>query len=302
MHTVPGRRRLPRVVTFGAAIGVGLLLALVIDIARSGGPGGWLTRHRIPAPYVAAGERIGVGGRSLYLDCRGRGTPTVILEAGSGSDSGTWTAVHDELATTTRTCAYDRAGRGRSDPTERRTLSHAAAELRALLSTAGEEPPFLLVGHSLGGAFGRVFADENRDEVAGVVMVDTFDPDLQETWIHPLLGTLRPEYEAGLDRLRDAVSIVDSLDWPTSEAQLRGASLEGLPVEVVVAPRYEPRLDEARNADLAAAWEAAYLSLSPGLVRRTVAWGAGHNVQIDRPDFVIEAVRRLVDNSRVGGG
>jgi pimeloyl-ACP methyl ester carboxylesterase len=133
-------------------------------------------------------------------------------------------------------------------------------------------------------------------------MVDTFDPDLQETWIHPLLGTLRPEYEAGLDRLRDAVSIVDSLDWPTSEAQLRGASLEGLPVEVVVAPRYEPRLDEARNADLAAAWEAAYLSLSPGLVRRTVAWGAGHNVQIDRPDFVIEAVRRLVDNSRVGGG
>jgi hypothetical protein len=70
----------------------------------------------------------------------------------------------------------------------------------------------------------------------------------------------------------------------------------------VVAPRYEPRLDEARNAEIAAAWEAAYQSLSPGLVRRTVAWGAGHNVQIDRPDLVIESVRRLVDNSRVGGG
>jgi len=302
MDATGRRRALPSLTALVLAVVAGVVLALVIDIVRTGGPAGWLARHHLAPPYEARGERHDIGRRSLYLDCRGEGRPTVVLEAGSGSDSATWSAVLDALAATTRTCAYDRAGRGRSDPIERRTLSHAAAELRALLSTAGEEPPFLLVGHSLGGAFSRVFADENRDEVAGVVMVDTFDPDLQEDWIHPLLGALRPEYEAEVDRLRDAVSIVDSLDWPASEAQLREASLRGLPVEVVVAPRYEPRLDEARNAEITAAWEAAYLSLSPGLVRRTVAWGAGHNVQIDRPDLVIEAVRRLVDNSRVGGG
>ena len=297
----PTRRRLPSLTALVFAVVAGLALALGIDLVRAGSAAAWLARHHLAPPYESRGERLDIGRRELYLDCRGEGTPTVVLEAGSGADSSTWSAVLDALSATTRACAYDRAGRARSDPTERHTLRDAAAELRTLLAAAGEEPPFLLVGHSVGGAFSRVFADENRDEVAGVVMVDTFDPDLQSDWIHPLLGALRPEYEAGLDRLRDAVSIVDSLDWPTSEAQLRGASLEGLPVEVVVAPRYEPRLDEAQNAEITAAWEAAYETLSPGRVRRTVAWGAGHNVQIDRPDLVIEAVRRLVDIARLGG-
>ena len=83
-----------------------------------------------------------------------------------------------------------------------------------------------------------------------------------------------------------------------SEEQLRASSVEGLPIEVLVAPRYEPRLDEVRNAEVAAAWQAAYESLSPGLVRQTTAWGAGHIIQIDRPDLVIEATRRLIDLAR----
>jgi pimeloyl-ACP methyl ester carboxylesterase len=160
----------------------------------------------------------------------------------------------------------------------------------------------VLVAHSLGGAFSRVFASENRDEVVGLVLVDTFDPDLQEVWIHPLLGTLRPEYEASLDGLRNTVASVDSLDWPASEAQLRDATIEGLPVEVLVAPRYEPRLSESVNVEIAAAWEAAYQSLSPGFVRWTLAWGAGHNVQIDRPDLVIDVVRRLLHTTANAGG
>jgi pimeloyl-ACP methyl ester carboxylesterase len=295
------RRRLPSLTVLGFAVVAGLALALGIDVVRTGGPAAWLARHRVAPPYEARGERFDVGGRGLYLDCRGEGQPTVVLEAGSGADSSTWSAVLDALAATTRTCAYDRAGRARSDPTERHTLRDTAAELRTLLATAGEAAPFLLAGHSLGGAFSRVFADEHREEMAGVVMVDTFDPDLQSDWIHPLLGALRPEYEAGLDRLRDTVAIVDSLDWTASEVQLRDASLDGLPVEVVVAPRYEPRLDEERNAQITAAWEKAYETLSPGQVRHTIAWGAGHNVQIDRPDLVIEAVRRLVDITRAGG-
>jgi pimeloyl-ACP methyl ester carboxylesterase len=300
MHTVPGRRRLPRAVTFGAAIVLGLLLALLIDVARSGGPGSWLTRHRLPAPYLATGDRIDIGGRSLYLDCRGRGTPTVVLEAGSGSDSGTWRAVHDELATTTRTCAYDRAGRGRSDPRPAHTLADAAADLRALLAAAGEPGPYLVVGHSLGGAYGRVFAARYRGEVVGLVLVDAFNPDLQEARIHPLLGPLRAEYDASLGGLRAHVTVVDSLDWPTSEMQLRAstAAVAGLPIEVLVAPRYEPRLDEATNAAVADAWRAAFESLSPGHVRHTTAWGAGHEIQHDRPDLVIASARRLIDLGR----
>jgi pimeloyl-ACP methyl ester carboxylesterase len=295
MVTIPARGRLRRAATVVAAIAAGLALAIVVDVARSGGPGPWLARHHLAPPYVAAGRRIAIDGRSLYLDCRGSGSPTVVLEAGSGSDSATWAAVQDELAATTRTCAYDRTGRGRSDPRPTHTLADAAADLRALLAAAGETGPFVIVGHSLGGAYGRVFASGYRSEVAGLVLVDAFEPDLQEDWVQPLLGPLRGEYEGALDALRAQVSAVDGLDWPASERQLRASSVAGLPVEVLVAPRHEPRLDEATNAAIADAWRAAHASLSPGLVVETTAWGAGHNVQIDRPDLVIAAVRRLVD-------
>jgi pimeloyl-ACP methyl ester carboxylesterase len=299
MVTATGRRRtVVRPLVVVLAIAAGLAIALAIDVARTGGPSVWLARHGLPPPYIPTGHRVDIGGRSLYLDCRGRGSPTVILEAGSGGDSATWAAVQDELAATTRTCAYDRGGRGRSDPTAARTLQDAAADLRALLRAAGESGPFIAVGHSLGGDYARVFAAENRDEVAGLVLVDSFDPDLEQDWIHPLLGPLRAEYAARLDGLRAHVSAVDSLDWATSEVQLRAASLSGLPVEVLVAPRREPRLDDAANAEIAEASRAAYESLSPGHVVETTAWGAGHNIQIDRPDYVIDSVRRLVAAAR----
>jgi pimeloyl-ACP methyl ester carboxylesterase len=298
MDSTHRRRRFPLAFGVGLAISVGILLALIIDVARAGGPASWLARHGLPAPYRAAGERVDIGPRSLYLDCRGSGLPTVVLEAGSGSDSGTWTAIHDELATTTRTCAYDRTGRGRSDPRPAHTLADAAADLRALLDAAGEPGPYIVVGHSLGGAYGRVFAGADRAEMAGLVLVDAFNPDLEAAWVHPLLGTLRGEYETRLDGLRAHVSQVDALDWPASETQLRATALAGLPIEVLVAPRYEPRLDAAANAAIADAWRAAFESLSPGHVTHTVAWGAGHNIQVDRPDAVIEATRRLIALAR----
>lgn len=289
------RRLVPRL---ALAVAIGLGIAVAVDVARAGGPSAWLARHRIPAPYVGRGTVVDIGGRSLYLDCRGAGTPTVVLESGMGDGAGAWAAVHDALAQTTRTCAYDRAGRGSSDPRGRHTLADAAGDLRALLDAAGESGPFVVVGHSLGGDHVRLFADRYRDEVSGLVFVDTFNPDLETDWIHPLLGPFRSEYEARLDGLRAVVSSVEGLDWPASEAQLRATSLDGLPIEVLRAPRAEPRLDEATNAAIAAAWEGAYESLSPGLVRYQLAWGAGHVIQSDRPDLVIAAVRDLVDETR----
>ena len=294
------RRRIPFPALVIAAVLLGLALAVAIDVIRTGGPGGWLRRHQVPVPYLATGQRFTVDGRTMYLDCRGQGSPTVVLEAGSGADSSTWVSVHDELAATTRTCAYDRAGRARSDGRERHTLGDAAFDLRALLASAGERPPFVVVGHSLGGAFGRVFAGTHRDEVAGLVLVDAFNPDLETDWIHPLLGSLRAEYQVRLDGLRAQVGAVDNLDWPVSELQLRGAPLDGLRIEVLEAPRGEPRLDGPTNAAVADARRDGLLSLSPGRVSYLLAWGAGHNIQFDRPDLVIDATRRLIERARQG--
>jgi pimeloyl-ACP methyl ester carboxylesterase len=252
----------------------------------------------VPTPYLGGGERVDIGGRSLYLDCRGSGSPTIVLEAGMGDGVAGWNPVLDGLAAATRTCAYDRAGRGSSDPRGRHTVADAADDLHALLAAAGESPPFVVIGHSLGEAYARVFADRFRDDVAGLVLVDGFGVDLETDAIHPLLGDLRTEYEQRAQGLRDMVAGVEDLDWPTSEQQLRDADLAGLPVVVLRAPRGEPRLDAPTNDAIAAAWEAAYGALSPGHVRYEIAWGAGHVIQADRPDLVIAAGRELVDAAR----
>ena len=293
------RHRLVRPAVVVLAILAGLAIGVGADVARSGGFNAWLARHGLPPPYLPQGERFDIGERSLYLDCRGSGSPTVVLEAGSGSDSATWSAVHDAIASTTRTCAYDRAGRGRSDDRGRHTLGDAVADLRALLDAAGEPGPFVIVGHSLGGSYARVFVTRYRDEVVGGVLVDSFEPDIQEDRIHPLLGGLEAGYAAQLDGLRAHVSRVDGLDWPASEEQLRASSFEGVPLEVLRAARYEPRLDAATNEAIARAWREGIEALSPGSTRYSIVY-AGHNIHIDRPDTVIDAVGRLVDAARGG--
>jgi pimeloyl-ACP methyl ester carboxylesterase len=286
-----------RVPVIVLAVAAGLAIGSAVHAARTQGLLGWLPGGGGP-PYVAVGQLFEVDGRRLYLDCRGQGSPTVVLDAGSGSDSATWAAALDGLAAITRTCAYDRAGRGRSDPADRHTLADAASKLSRLLDVAEERPPFVAVGHSLGGAYARAFAAAHRAEVAALVLVESFEPGLQSTWIHPLLGPLREEYERGLNSLRRVVSDVDRLDWPVSEAQLESASITGLPLEVLMAVRQEPRLDGPTNERIAAAWKAAFESLAPGHTRYETVAGAGHMLHMDRPDRVIDAIRRVVR----GGG
>jgi hypothetical protein len=128
--------------------------------------------------------------------------------------------------------------------------------------------------------------------------VDGFDPDIFDERVVPLLGPIRDQYldqTAGLWRL---VSSVEGIDVESSRAQLAESDVAGLPIEVVVAPRVDSRLDLATNDRIAASFAAGYEALSPGRVTLTLAWGAGHMVQFDRPDLVVEAVRRIVAEVR----
>ena len=285
------------------AVIVGLALAVGIDIARTGGSQHWLARHGLPSVlgFNAEGERVDIGGRSLYIECRGEGSPTIVLEAGMGGGVSSWAPVIDGLATTTRTCAYDRAGRGRSDPRGPHTVADATDDLVALLDAVGERPPYVIVGHSLGEVYARVLASRHRPAVAGLVLVDGFSVDLEADWIHPLLGELRPQYERQAQGFRDQITAVEDLDWPASEAQLRAADTAGLPIIILRAPRVEPRLDKATNEAIAEAWSDAYGTLSPGHVSYRIAWGAGHIVQADRPDLVSAAAIDVVELVRRTG-
>ncbi len=125
-------------------------------------------------------DTVEVEGRQQFISCHGEGSPTIIIDAGMGEWSLHWLGIQSRLAETTRTCVYDRAGYGYSDRSENpRTGEQIIAELHALLTAAEIEPPYLLVGHSLGGVHMRLYAHQYPDEVVGLVLVDSTPLDVE---------------------------------------------------------------------------------------------------------------------------
>ncbi|KQW50966.1 hypothetical protein ASC77_25245 [Nocardioides sp. Root1257] len=129
--------------------------------------------------YAAApGTLYEVGGHRLHLDCRGQGSPTVVLFNGLGEVSASWARITDQVGTTTRICAYDRAGQGWSDDVSHPQDAVAAAkDLHALLDVAGVSGPYVLAGHSTGGTYAMTYAARYPDQVAGMVLQDSSSPE-----------------------------------------------------------------------------------------------------------------------------
>ena len=108
---------------------------------------------------AVGGELVDVGGHKLFISCSGHGSPTVVLEGGVGQGSAYFARIAPKVASTTRVCAYDRAGRGRSEPaTGPQDGAAIARDLHALLAASGNPGPYILAGHSSGGVYVRFFA------------------------------------------------------------------------------------------------------------------------------------------------
>jgi pimeloyl-ACP methyl ester carboxylesterase len=130
--------------------------------------------HRYPAP----GKLVDIGGLRLHINCTGTGSPAVLLEAGPNDSSIIWQLAQPEISKFTRVCSYDRAGFGWSDaPNEPRSSSNIANELERLLTKAGVPGPYVL-GHDFGTLDLRVFTARHRQQVAGMVFVDSVHPDM----------------------------------------------------------------------------------------------------------------------------
>ena len=155
---------------------LGLVVALLV-LAVLGAIYQAIATELAERAYPPPGEMVDVGGYSLHINCVGQGSPTVVLDAGSGGFSAQWVRVQREVSDTTRVCAYDRAGMGWSemgpDPRDAKQIS---SELHTLLKGANIEGPYVLVGHSFGGLYVRTYAARYPDEVAGVVLVDSSSP------------------------------------------------------------------------------------------------------------------------------
>ena len=118
---------------------------------------------------------VDLGSHQIHLNCVGRGTPTVVSEADLDQyGSLSWAPVQAEIGELTRACSYDRAGIMWSEPGPRpRDGETIAGELSAVLDVAGERGNYVLVGHAFGGAYVRIFAGRNPDDVCGVVLVES---------------------------------------------------------------------------------------------------------------------------------
>jgi pimeloyl-ACP methyl ester carboxylesterase len=323
-----------------AAIVSLIVLVLIVGVVYE-----MMSRSRAAHEFPVQGRLVDIGGRRIQLDCRGTGSPTVVFEAGldiNGSLS--WSAVHDEIAKTTRACAYSRAGIMWSDPTDGPQNGKTIAEdLHATLAKAGEQPPFVLVGHSLGGPYIMTYTKYFGQDVAGLVFVDSSHPDqvrrfkavtsysppgmitlIKAGAAFAWSGAVRlvPMSSKGVPNqppqavramaayaptsLGSMLKEIESMDETLAEAgsfrQLGKrplyvlTSTAPLPQEALVALKLTPE----QGRQYKEVWQGMHddeASWSSNSRHRLVA-DAGHYIQFDRPDIVIEAVRSVVESVR----
>jgi pimeloyl-ACP methyl ester carboxylesterase len=147
--------------------------------------------HADLAPYLHPQRLVDVGGHKLNIYCTGHGSPAVILDAGEGEGMSTWRKVQPAIAKFTQVCSFDRAGMGFSDDGPLpRDANAMVSDLHGLLQRADVAPPYVLVGHSIGGLYALLYADRYRQDVAGMVLVDPSFPNQTEA-LHAASPTMK---------------------------------------------------------------------------------------------------------------
>lgn len=307
------------------------------------------------------GKLIDIGGYRLHINCTGKGGPTVILIAGAGDFSFDWSLVQPGISKFGRVCSYDRAGLAWSDPGPTpRTMRQEAHELRTLLKKAGIEPPYVLVGHSIGGLISRVYADSFPAEVTGLVLVDSTTENTKLSY----QGKIVRVRDSAKDRpIPDVQTMATSPPKPPTQDDLKQVEFNN---KIFGAPRIETpfnklpqdiqtlRLWALNNPKLSAAtddfWAEELQSMYVGRSKNPFPLGdkplvvvigsksgqippdvspdewerlseerrrekvglaklsrngsvvfaeqSGHHIQLDEPEVVVDAIRRVVDAIR----
>ena len=254
---------------------------------------------------------IDVGGRRLAMSCCGSGAPTVVLETGLGAESNEWAPVQSGVEQFCRVFRYDRAGRGRSErAAHRRTAYDMVSDLHTLLRRADVPGPYLLVGQSYGGLLARLYTYVHRDDVAGLVLVDSMHEDQFEIF-GPKFPPPSPDDPPGLQQMRTfwttgwrhPSSTTEGIDLPLSIAQARAiASLGDLPLCVLTAGTFinQTLVPAERRAPLQKIWgelQSRFLQLSSN-ARHVYVASSGHFIQREHPQAVIDAIAQMVTSIR----
>lgn len=293
----------------------GLATLAVLAIACSGTaapatPAATPTAAPTPAALVADVD-VG-GGRTLHIVCvgpTGTGRPTTILEHGLGADYGVWEQVLTGLEPTDRVCAYDRAGEfGMSKlPKGFRTTDDQVTDLHALLAGAGIAPPYVLVGHSIGGWNNLVYTQRFPDEVVGVVFVDVRPPAASREWLAALPPETPSDSQALKDNRFDLTTFEQDpsrnpefLDLVASATEAEAAPGFGARPLVVLTRADNSDMWEGLDSSLATKLDGIFKDLEEKLVALSTAGSlvrvadTGHEIQVDQPQAVIDAIRDVL--------
>jgi pimeloyl-ACP methyl ester carboxylesterase len=306
----------------GCLLWLGASLALLIGLILIGSIYESKAEAADALAYPPPGQMVDIGGYRLHINCTGTGSPTVVIDAGWGDFSTSWTGVQQEAAKTTQVCIYDRAGSGWSDPgpLPRNALQYAK-ELHSLLHNANIPGPYVLAGHSMGGIPVRVFTDIYPSEIAGVVLIDSMVPG--QFTAPPQAGTQSRPFSIvsslariGVVRLFSGALGLAPTDLPAQEAKaflsrvVRPASLQaytdegrGMPASgaqekavktfgdiplIVLTARLNSTYPDWQ------AWQAEQLQLSSNS-QQMFAEKSGHNIQYEQPDAAVAAIVKMVE-------
>ncbi|MGB3699862.1 MAG: alpha/beta hydrolase [Anaerolineales bacterium] len=268
-----------------------------------------------PRPESPRDELVDIGTHRLYIHCTGTGRPTVVIDTGLGESYESWESVIATLSRQTRVCAYDRAGYGRSEPGPMpRDSQRSADELHLLLANSGEDAPFLLVGHSLGGLNMQLYASTYPEEVAGLVLLDLSPlawmmgegfPEMRELFNQQSVAHREKADAVSVSSDPDAIGFAAYMDATASEFEeffgrtadevAAISSFGELPLTVIGATK-----PASGFGDSGQAFRQFCNEESKVLARKSksgefiLAEGSSHHIHLDAPQLVIDAILQLM--------
>lgn len=293
-------------------------------------------RYQDAKTYSPPGDFVDLGGYSLHVQVQGdarEGVPTVVVETGIFDSSYSWSLVQEQVGEFAQIVTYDRAGYGWSDPSPHpRSFDQISNELKAVLEAKKVKPPYIFVGHSLGGPLVRHYYGHHPEEIAGLILVDVLHDEapkmgrifmavaralsyLSILGIPRLLYTWMPSFSSNVDwtakkqdeyvrthfvkpwALRTCLDEADQLEEGLAQLTKAKVSREEIPVTIIVR---DPNLSMRPGiSEKGKEKERLDLERSHEAQRKTFpnarwveAKGSGHFVQLDRPDLVIEEISR----------
>ena len=240
-------------------------------------------------------QKVDVGGHNLQFLVGGQGSPAVIFEGGFGTGIASWSRVQKDVAAFAQTVSYDRAGLGQSDPGPKpRSAKQIATELHVALQKSGIKPPYVMVGHSFGGIYVRVFADMYPTEVVGMVLIDPSQESFND-WLTKTQPDRLKAAEANIAKAGEGVQAEFAL-VDTSYSQARVAKVpKGIPVTLLTATEDDSISAEARKLWIEKHKE--WLATVPG-GKHIVVEKASHFIQAQQPALVIEAIKQVAKQER----